>query len=131
MEKKKSSKSGREDTYFFENFPSIELNIAPLITFFLRIFMLRQLDIPNHREKLHPISYITKNNSTKNLTQNSLAKLLRVRQNFPKILSSTDFVADGLKRCAIKNEYAIISSKTTGQADQKNNNKNRVISILH
>ena len=114
-----NQKGGRKDTYFLENFLSVELNLAQLITFFLLIFMRRNLVIRNQREKLHRISSMSKNNSTKNLTRNFLAELFWVRQNFRKILSSSDFFADSLKRCAIKNEYDMQSLKTIGQADQK------------
>jgi len=71
----KESEDGRKDTYFFKNFLSVELNIAQLITFFLLIFMQRNLDIRNRNKKLHRINFMSKNNSTKNLTRNFLAEL--------------------------------------------------------
>ena len=77
----------RKDTYFFKNFLSVELNLARLITFFLRTFMRRNLDIRNHREKLDQNSTNTNQNSKKNFASflasgANLAKCPKFNENF-------------------------------------------------
>ena len=80
--------------------------------------MRRNLDFRNHREKLDQNSTKTNQNSKKNFGRKfwSTANLAKCPKIFEQILSSSDFVADGLKRCAIKNEYDMQNLKTIGQA---------------
>ena len=60
------------------------LQLLSLITFFLRIFMRRDLDIWNHREKLDQKSTNTKQNSKKNFGRfwPNLAKCPKISENF-------------------------------------------------
>ena len=106
---------------------SVLTDFKSFITFVLLGFTQWKLDIRNQRKKLYRIRLTCKITSTKNLTQNFLAKLFWVRQNFRLFFSSSDFFAKGLKRCAIKNEIDLQSLKTIGLSDKKLWAKNHVL----
>ena len=68
----------------------------------------------------------------KNFGQKIFAKCrvhLPSDQNLTKIFPLSDFVADSLKRCAIKNEYGMQSLKNIHRAVKEIQTKNRVMSI--
>ena len=79
--------------------------------------MRRNLDIRNHREKLDQNSTKTNQTATKNFASFTIRQRIWLSvENLTKILTSSDFVADSLKRCAIKNEYDMQNLKNIHRA---------------
>ena len=106
---------------------SVLTDFKSFITFVLLGSTQWKLDIRNQRKKLYRMRLTCKISLTKNLTQNFLAELFWVRQNFRLFFSSSDFFAKGLKRCAIKNDIDMQSLKTIGLSDKKLWAKNHVL----